>query len=82
MFMLSISAISDRRNLIPMGNLEWRKARRSANNGACVELAPTARQILIRDSKTQNGPTIAYSKDSWKLFVASAKTGHFDPERL
>ena len=64
-----------------MGNLEWRKARRSANNGACVELAPRAGQILIRDSKDQNGPVIAYSQYSWRLFVAAAKTGHFDPER-
>lgn len=65
-----------------MGNLEWRKARRSANNGACVELAPVAGQILIRDSKDQNGPVIAYSQYSWRLFVAAAKTGHFDPERF
>jgi hypothetical protein len=65
-----------------MGNLEWRKARRSANNGACVQLAPTAGQILIRDSKDQNSPIIGYSKYSWRLFVASAKTGDFDPERL
>lgn len=65
-----------------MGNIEWRKARRSANNGACVELAPVAGQILIRDSKDQNGPVIGYSKHSWRRFVAVAKTGHFDPERL
>jgi len=65
-----------------MGNLEWRKARRSANNGACVELAPAAGQILIRDSKDQDGPMIAYSEHSWRQFVAVAKTGHFDPERL
>ena len=65
-----------------MGNLEWRKARRSANNGACVELAPAAGQILIRDSKDQDGPIIAYSEYSWHIFVAAAKTGHFDPERL
>ena len=65
-----------------MGNLEWRKARHSANNGACVELAPAAGQILIRDSKDQNGPVIAYCQSSWRLFVGSAKTGHFDPERL
>ena len=64
-----------------MGNLEWRKARRSANNGACVELAPAAGQILIRDSKNQDGPMIAYSQYTWRLFVASAKTGHFDPKR-
>jgi hypothetical protein len=65
-----------------MGNLEWRKARRSANNGACVELAPTAGQILIRDSKDQKGPVIGYSEDSWRRFVAVAKTGRFDSERL
>jgi hypothetical protein len=65
-----------------MGNLEWRKARRSANNGACVELAPAAGQILIRDSKDQDGPVIAYSEYSWRLFVATAKTGHFDPEHV
>jgi hypothetical protein len=65
-----------------MGNLDWRKARRSANNGACVELAPAAGQILIRDSKDQDGPIIAYSEYSWRQFVAVAKIGHFDPERL
>ena len=65
-----------------MGNLEWRKARRSANNGACVELAPAAGQILIRDSKDQDGPVIGYSEDSWRRFVAGAKTGRFDRERL
>jgi hypothetical protein len=65
-----------------MGNLEWRKARRSANNGACVELAPAVEGILIRDSKDQDGPVIAYSGYSWRQFVAVAKTGRFDPERL
>lgn len=65
-----------------MSNLEWRKARRSANNGACVELASAARQILIRDSKDQNGPVIGYSDDSWRRFITAAKAGRFDPERL
>jgi len=65
-----------------MSGLKWRKDARSANDGACVELAPAAGQILIRDSKGQNGPIIAYSQYSWRLFVASAKTGHFDPERF
>jgi len=65
-----------------MGNLEWRKARRSANNGACVELAPAAGQILIRDSKDQNGPTIQYSASTWQAFVAKAGKGHFDSDSL
>ena len=67
---------------LEINDLQWRKARRSANNGACVELAPAAGQILIRDSKDQNGPVIAYSEYSWRRFLAVAKVGRFDPERL
>jgi hypothetical protein len=65
-----------------MSNLEWRKARRSVNNGACVELAPAAGRILVRDSMDEDGPVIAYSEYSWRLFVAAAKTGDFDTERV
>ncbi|HJZ03549.1 MAG TPA: DUF397 domain-containing protein [Streptosporangiaceae bacterium] len=67
---------------LEISGLQWRKARRSANNGACVELAPAGGQILIRDSKDQNGPVIDFSEYSWRLFLAAAKTGHFDPERV
>jgi hypothetical protein len=65
-----------------MDDLVWRKARRSANNGACVELASATGQILVRDSKDQNGPKIAYPEYSWRNFVTVAKTGRFDLERL
>jgi hypothetical protein len=68
-------------NLETIG-LQWRKTRRSANNGACVELAPVSGQILIRDSKDPNGPVIKYSGGSWRLFITAAKTGHFDADRL
>jgi hypothetical protein len=63
-------------------DLKWRTARRSAANGACVEVAPVSGQVLIRDSTDRNGPVIRYSERSWCSFVASAKNGRFDPDRL
>lgn len=67
---------------LEVGGLQWRKARRSAQNGACVEVAPAREQVLVRDSTDRNGPVIPYSGHSWYMFVASAKTGRFDPGSL
>lgn len=60
--------------------LQWRKARRSSNNGACVEVAPVSGHILIRDSKDSNGPVLGYSESSWHVFVTGARNGLFDPD--
>ncbi len=65
---------------LEVSGLQWRKARRSVNNGACVEAAPVGGQILIRDSTDRDGPVIIYSGRSWHVFVASAKAGRFDPD--
>ena len=65
-----------------VSDLQWRKARRSVNNGACVEVAPAGGQIFIRDSTNRHGPVMRYSGRSWSVFVAGAKLGRFDPERL
>jgi len=67
---------------LEVSGLQWRKASRSINNGACVEVAPVGGQILIRDSTDLNGPVMLYSGRSWHMFLAAAKTGRFDPDRL
>jgi hypothetical protein len=67
---------------LEINDLQWRKARRSVNNGACVELAPASRQILVRDSTDRNGPVMRYSGRSWCTFVGDIKMGRFDPGRL
>jgi Domain of unknown function (DUF397) len=67
---------------LEINNLRWQKARRSVNNGACVEIAPVSRQILVRDSMDRNGPMMRYSQRSWRIFVGDIKTGRFDPDRL
>jgi uncharacterized protein DUF397 len=61
--------------------LQWRTARRSAGNGACVEVAPAPGSIIVRDSKDQDGPLLPYSRGSWRAFLTAAKNGRFDLER-
>lgn len=63
-------------------DLNWRKARRSVGNGACVEVAPGGGEVFVRDSKDQNGPLVRYPERSWHAFVARAKSGRFDRDRL
>jgi hypothetical protein len=54
-------------------DLQWRKARRSAGNGACVEVAPVNGQVAVRDSKNPDGSRLQYPAQSWQAFVASVK---------
>ena len=69
-------------NNLKIGDLQWRTARRSANNGACVEVAPSNGQIFIRDSKDRDGHVMRYPGRSWRAFVTGAKIGLFDLDRL
>jgi hypothetical protein len=56
---------------------QWRTARRSAGNGACVEVAPLNGQIAVRDSKNPGGSWLRYSQQSWQAFVANLKSEKF-----
>jgi hypothetical protein len=59
-------------------DLSWRTARRSAGNGACVEVAAVNRHVLVRDSKDQDGPIVQYPCGTWQAFLADAKKGQLD----
>jgi Domain of unknown function (DUF397) len=63
-------------------DLTWRVARRSAGNGACVEVAAAGLGVLVRDSKDQSGPFMQYPRNAWRVFLADAKKGHLDPDSL
>jgi hypothetical protein len=58
--------------------LDWRKARRSMNNGACVEVATTSAGVAIRDSQDIDGEVLRYSVNSWRFFVRDARNGRYD----
>lgn len=68
--------------ILGVTDLQWRTARRSAGNGACVEVAPAAGSILVRDSQDQAGPLMQYPGKSWGAFLSAAKNGQYDLERL
>jgi hypothetical protein len=56
----------------------WRKAMRSMNNGACVEVASAVDTVAVRDSQDLRGPVVRYTSTAWRSFVGDARTGRFD----
>ncbi|WP_184729479.1 DUF397 domain-containing protein [Saccharopolyspora phatthalungensis] len=56
----------------------WRKSSRSAQQGACVEVAVTYAAVGIRDSKDRDGAVFVVSPAQWSAFTARIKDGHFN----
>lgn len=52
--------------------LEWRSSSLSAG-GACLEIALTRASILVRDSKSPDGPVLVFPPDSWHKFIANLR---------
>ncbi|NSL43181.1 DUF397 domain-containing protein [Streptomyces sp. 8P21H-1] len=54
--------------------LEWIKSSYSSDDGpSCVEVAmPTAAHILIRDSKSPEGPHLTLTPATWTAFLPHA----------
>ncbi len=56
--------------------LDWRTSNYTNDGHACVEVAPTADRVLIRDTKDHNtGPTLRLDLDSWHAFLTAVLTG-------
>jgi Domain of unknown function (DUF397) len=58
--------------------IHWRKSLRSVGNGNCVEVAPMAAGVVVRDSQDPDGLVIRYSPHSWESFLTRARSGSFD----
>jgi hypothetical protein len=55
----------------------WRKARRSMNNGNCIEVATASGEVTVRDSKDPEGPWLIYPPQSWQAFLKTVKLSDF-----
>ena len=59
----------------------WRKARHSAHNGGCVEVAANLDGVTaVRDSKRPDGGAHVVSREAFAEFLADVKSGRYDVE--
>lgn len=62
-----------------VANLTWRKSTKSGPvSDNCVEIAPIAGGVVVRNSKSPEGPFVGYTTAELKAFIEGAKDGEFD----
>jgi hypothetical protein len=63
-----------------MEDLSWFKSSFSSANGQCVECARTADGgMAVRDSKDRGGSVLRFTSEQWRVFLARAQAGEFEP---
>jgi transcriptional regulator with XRE-family HTH domain len=55
--------------------VRWHKSSHSSANGQCVEVAPVAGAVAVRDSKNPAGPGPVFTRQAWVAFVEGVKSG-------
>nr|WP_226961682.1 MULTISPECIES: DUF397 domain-containing protein [Streptomyces] len=50
-------------------NQPWRKSSYSAQNGDCLEVAPTPSGRAVRDSKVPAGPVLTFPAAQWRVLL-------------
>lgn len=58
----------------------WRKSSYSSDTANCVEVAPVADAVLLRDSKDPDGPVLTFTPAAWGAFVAGVRSGEMGPD--
>lgn len=62
-----------------LSHAAWRKARRSLNNGGCVEVAVNIPDVVaVRDSKTPEAGAHVVGRAAFAAFLADTREGRFD----
>ena len=62
---------------VDLSGAVWRKSRKSANNGGCVEMADLGEHIAVRDSKDPDGAVLVFTSFEWDCFLDGAENGEF-----
>jgi hypothetical protein len=63
-----------------MATLAWRTSSYSGNGANCVEVAPAAAGVWLRDTKDKGaGPVIAFTPEQWTAFLAGVTVGVTGP---
>ncbi len=60
-------------------HVNWRRSRR-CDSGTCVEVAYLDGAFAVRDSKTDNGPMLTFTRPDWEAFLAGVRAGDFEFE--
>jgi hypothetical protein len=56
-----------------MTDQTWRKSSFSGSQAQCVEVADTARVVLVRDTTNREGGTLAFTAGVWQAFTDGLK---------
>ncbi len=59
-------------------SLIWRKSSLSATQGDCVEIASSAENVLVRDSRDRPGPVLVLSLGQWRGFLCHIQDRNLD----
>ena len=54
--------------------MNWRKARSSMANGACVEVGTATGLVAARDSGDRAGRELRFSAAVWRAFIARSRS--------
>jgi hypothetical protein len=57
---------------------DWIKARRSDDQGSCVEQRVVDDMIEVRDSKDRSGPILRFTRAEFAAWLDGARNGEFD----
>lgn len=62
----------------PIVGLAWKRSSACTETSNCVEVAPCASGIAVRDSKDPDGPVLLFTRAEIVTFLNGAKAGEFD----
>ncbi|TDC61542.1 DUF397 domain-containing protein [Actinomadura sp. GC306] len=59
--------------------VNWRTSSYSDQHGGeCVEVAPLAPVVAVRDSKDPDGPRLVFGLAAWRMFADRVKAREYD----